>query len=48
MIAKTNHRVDDFFKKKPALSDAQMPLANQEEEKKKGGAKRGSSGIHRH
>jgi hypothetical protein len=48
VIAKTNHRVDDFFKKKPALSDAQMPLANQEEEKKKGGAKRGSSGIHRH
>ena len=34
VIAKTNHRVDDFFKKKPAQSDAQMPLVNQEEEKK--------------
>ena len=34
MIAKTNHKVNDFFKKKPAQSDAQMPLANQEEEKK--------------
>ena len=34
MIAKTNHKVDDFFRKKPTQSDAQMPLANQEEEKK--------------
>jgi len=34
VIAKTNHRVDDFFRRKPAQSDAQMPLANQEEEKK--------------
>ena len=34
MIAKTNHKVDDFFKKKPTQSDAQMPLVNQEEEKK--------------
>ena len=34
MIAKTNHKVNDFFKKKPTQSDAQMPLANQEEEKK--------------
>ena len=34
VIAKTNHKVNDFFKKKPTQSDAQMPLANQEEEKK--------------
>ena len=34
MIAKTNHKVDDFFRKKPTQSDAQMPLVNQEEEKK--------------
>ena len=34
VIAKTNHKVDDFFRKKPTLSDAQMPLVNQEEEKK--------------
>ena len=33
-IAKTNHKVDDFFRKKPTQSDAQMPLVNQEEEKK--------------
>jgi len=34
VIAKTNHKVNDFFKKKPTQSDAQMPLANQEEETK--------------
>jgi hypothetical protein len=34
VIAKTNHKVDDFFRKKPTQSDAQMPLVNQEEEKK--------------
>ena len=34
VIAKTNHKVDDFFRRKPAQSDAQMPLVNQEEEKK--------------
>ena len=34
VIAKTNHKVDDFFRKKPTHSDAQMPLVNQEEEKK--------------
>ena len=34
VIAKTNHKVDAFFKKKPTQSDAQMPLVNQEEEKK--------------
>ena len=34
VIAKTNHKVDAFFKKKPTQGDAQMPLVNQEEEKK--------------
>ena len=34
VIAKTNHKVHDFFKKKPTQSDAQMPLITQEEEKK--------------
>ena len=34
VIAKTNHKVDAFFKKKPTQSDAQMPLVKQEEEKK--------------
>ena len=33
VIAKTNHKVDDFFRKKPAQSDAQMPLHPVEEEK---------------
>ena len=34
VIARTNHRMDEFYRKKPVQSDAQMPLLNQEEEKK--------------
>ena len=34
VIARTNHRMDEFYRKKPVQSDAQMPLPNQEEEKK--------------
>ena len=48
VIAKTNHKVDNFFKRKPAQSDAKMPLVNQEEEKKQEEARGESSGIHRH
>ena len=34
VIARTNHRMDEFYRKKPAKSDAEMPLLSQEEEKK--------------
>ena len=34
VIASTNHRLDEFYRKKPAQSDAEMPLLTQEEEKK--------------
>ena len=34
VIARTNHTMDEFYRKKPAQSDAKMPLLNQEEEKK--------------
>ena len=34
VIARTNHKVDEFYSKKPVQSDAQMPLLSQEEEKK--------------
>ena len=33
VIARTNHKVDEFYRKRPVQSDAQMPLLNQEEEK---------------
>ena len=34
VIARTNHRMDEFYRKKPMQRDAQIPLLNQEEEKK--------------
>ena len=34
VIARTNHTMDEFYRRKPVQSDAQMPLLNQEEEKK--------------
>ena len=34
VIARTNHKMDEFYRRKPVQSDAQMPLLNQEEEKK--------------
>ena len=34
VIARTNHKMDEFYMRKPVQSDAQMPLLNQEEEKK--------------
>ena len=33
VIARTNHKMDEFYRKKPVQSDAQMPLLTQEEEK---------------
>ena len=34
VIARTNHRMDEFYRKKPVENDAEMPLLSQEEEKK--------------
>ena len=34
VIARTNHTMDEFYMRKPVQSDAQMPILNQEEEKK--------------
>ena len=34
VIARTNHKMDEFYRRKPVQSDAQMPLLSQEEEKK--------------
>ena len=34
VVARTNRKMDEFYRKKPMQSDAQMPLLNQEEEKK--------------
>ena len=34
VVARTNHKMDEFYRRKPVQSDAQMPLPTQEEEKK--------------
>ena len=34
MIAKTNHKVDDFFRRKPAQVNVDRPMQQPEEEKK--------------
>ena len=34
VIARTNHRNDELYRKKSVQSDSQMPILNQEEEKK--------------
>ena len=34
VVARTNRTMDEFYRKKPVQSDAQMPLLNREEEKK--------------
>jgi len=34
VVARTNHKMDEFYRRKPVQSDAQMPLLSQEEEKK--------------
>ena len=36
VIAKTNHKLDDYYRRKPAQSDAAMMLQHSEEEKKQG------------
>ena len=33
VVARTNHKVDEFYRRKTVQSDAQMPLRSQEEEK---------------
>ena len=33
VVARTNRRMDEFYRKKPVQSDAQMALQHQEEEK---------------
>ena len=38
VVARTNHRVDEYYRKKPLQSDAQMSRPYQEEEKKQGAA----------
>ena len=34
VVARTNHKVDEFYRRKPVQSDAQMPLVSREEKKK--------------
>jgi len=34
VVARTNHKMDEFYRRKPVQSDAQMPLLSHEEEKK--------------
>ena len=34
VISRTNHRMYEFYRKRPMQSNTQMPLLNQEEEKK--------------
>ena len=34
VVARTNHKVDEFYIRKPVQSDAQMPLLSHEEGKK--------------
>ena len=36
VVAKTNRRMDEFYKKKPVQGDVEMPLPQVEEEKKQG------------
>ena len=38
VVARTNHRVDEYYRKKPVQSDTQMSHPTQEEEKKQGAA----------
>ena len=45
VIAKTNRKVDDFFSREPTQSDAQMPLAHQEEEKKQEAPREEAVGV---
>ena len=33
VVARTNHKMDEFYRRKPVQSDAQMPLLSHEEEK---------------
>ena len=35
VVAKTNRKMDEFYRKKPVQSDVAMPLAQVEEEKKR-------------
>ena len=35
VVAKTNRKMDEFYRKKPVQSDAAMPLAQVEEEKER-------------
>ena len=37
MAAKTNRKMDEFYKKKPVQGDVEMPPAEVEEEKKQEG-----------
>jgi hypothetical protein len=39
-LAKTNRKIDEFYRKKPAQSDAAIPLIYAEEEKKQAEAKK--------
>ena len=34
VVAKTNRKMDEYYRKKPVQSDVAMPLINAEEEKK--------------
>ena len=34
VVAKTNRKMDEYYRKKPVQSDVAMPLAHLEEEKK--------------
>jgi hypothetical protein len=36
VVAKTNRKMDEYYRKKPVQSDATMPLLHAEEEKKQG------------
>ena len=37
-MAKTNRKMDDYYRKKPVQSDVTMPLIHAEKEKKQGGS----------
>ena len=34
VVARTNHKMDEFYRRKPVQSEAQLPLLSQEEKKK--------------
>jgi hypothetical protein len=36
VVAKTNRKMDEYYRKKPVQSDVAMPLIHAEEEKKQG------------